>query len=133
MRGLWTWATTDPDAGAPPARPPRRTNTLPLDAVWGLPQDALPQRVELVPTADLWVRQEGPCFASPGDTLTYAVTVGNSGERRRRDVVVHDLLPAEVGAGDLILGNLTALEPGDTWSGVALRSCRGRTRGAHCC
>ena len=114
---LWTWATTDPEASTtnPPAPP---GYTIPLDAVWGLPQDALPQHIDLVPRPDVWVRKAGPRFASPGDTITYAITVGNTGEAAAEDIVVRDLMPSEMGGGDLILGNLAALEPGDTWEGV---------------
>ena len=63
-----------PDPPEPPGY------TLPIDAVWGLPQDVLPQHVDLVPGPTCGCARKARVFASPGDTISYAITVGNSGE-----------------------------------------------------
>jgi uncharacterized repeat protein (TIGR01451 family) len=116
---IYAWATTDPSAAAadPPAPPDW---TAPSDATWGWPQDVLRQIVfpgeDLTP--DVWVRKDGPRYASPGDTIYYAVTVGNRDLAPATDVVVRDQMPAELGGGDRILANLDHLNPGETWRGV---------------
>lgn len=114
---MWAWATAA--AGAETTDPPSPPGvTVPPDAVWGAPQDLLPQRIELGPQPDLWVRKQGPRFASPGDTVDYAITVGNCGDVPAANVVVRDLVPDLLGNGDRIVGNLASLAPGDIWTGI---------------
>jgi len=112
--GVWTWASIDPAAAS--TQLPSDPNAS--DAVWGAAQDLLPQQIALEPRPDLWVRKRGPGAASPGDTLIYAVTVGNAGTGAAESIVVKDALPPELGGGTLILANLASLAPGKTWAGV---------------
>ncbi len=116
---LYLWATDDPGAAA--ANPPNPPNwTSPHNATWGWPQDVLPQAIFLAEDVlpDLWVRKDGPRYASPGDTVNYAITVGNRGLAPAANVVVRDLLPELLGGDDLLLGEIAQLDPGDTWRGV---------------
>jgi len=115
---LYLWVTDDPGAAA--ANPPNPANwTSPCDGTWSCPQDVLPQLIcpaeEALP--DVWVRKDGPRYASPGDTIYYAITVGNRGLAPATDVVVRDQLPELLGNGDRIVGNLE-LASGETWTGV---------------
>ena len=114
---MWAWATTDSGAATTdPPSPPNWTN--PTDPIWGAPQDVLPQLIELEPKSDVWVRKRGPRSASPGDTVVYSLTVGNSGFAPAEEVVVRDLMPEVLGGGDRIVANLGDLEVGETWTGV---------------
>jgi len=116
---MYVWATTDAGAaGSDPPTPPDWS--LPHDATWGYPQDVLCQSVspgeDLRP--DLWIRKDGPRYASPGDTVYYAVTVGNRGLSPAESVIVKDQLPEEMGDGDRILVTLPELLPGEEWQGT---------------
>jgi len=111
---LWTWASLDPAA----ASSPLPTDANASDAVWGAAQDLLPQQIALEPRPDLWVRKRGPGTASPGDSVTYAITVGNAGTGSAESIVVKDAMPAETGGGTRILANLASLAPGETWTGA---------------
>ena len=112
---MWAWATADPAAaGANPPDPPGIS--LPPDLVWGAPQDMLAQQVDLGPRPDLWVYKSGPTYAAPGDTITYSVTVGNSGTGAATDITVRDIMPDLLGDGDNIVGNIGELAPGETWT-----------------
>ncbi|MCK4298075.1 MAG: DUF11 domain-containing protein, partial [Planctomycetes bacterium] len=116
---LYLWVTDDP--GAATSDPPNSPNwTSPCDATWGCPQDVLPQAIFLAEdlAPDLWVRKDGPRYASPGDTVNYAITVGNRGLAPATEVVVRDLLPELLGGDDVLLGEIAQLDPGDTWRGV---------------
>jgi uncharacterized repeat protein (TIGR01451 family) len=113
---LWAWATDSPEAGTvdPPSPP---GVSLPPDAVWGEPQDLLCQYVDLGSRPDLWVRKEGPQFASPGDTVNYQITVGNSGTGASGNLVIRDLLPKLLGGSDRVVDTAPPLDPGETWTG----------------
>ena len=114
---LWAWATSDPGGSVsdPPAPPDW---SVPCAAVWGCPEDVLAQAIfpaeDLTP--DVWVRKDGPRYASPGDTINYIVTVGNRGLAAAEDLTVKDDLPEELGNGTKIVGNID-LKPGETWRG----------------
>jgi uncharacterized repeat protein (TIGR01451 family) len=113
---LYLWVTDDPGAAA--ANPPNGTS--PCEATWGCPQDVLPQAIFLAEdlAPDLWVRKDGPRYASPGDAVNYAITVGNRGLAPAAEVEVRDLLPELLGGDDILLGEIAQLDPGDTWRGV---------------
>jgi len=112
---IWAWATTSPSAAtSDPPNPPDWTN--PIDPVWGAPQDALPQQIEVEPRPDLWVHKIGPRFASPGDKITYAITVGNCGSGPASAITARDRLPDLLGNGDHIVGNIRELKPAETWT-----------------
>ena len=113
---MWAWATDDASAaGADPPSPPELV--VPPDAVWGAPYDLLPQEIRLGPRPNVWVRKLGPRYASPGDIIDYAVTVGNSGDAAA-SIVVRDQMPSVLGGGDRILANLASLAPGSAWTGI---------------
>jgi len=114
---IWAWVTDDSGvAFADPPNPP--VWAYPCDAIWGCPQDLLPQEVALGPVPDLWVRKSGPPTASPGDIINYVITVGNSGSGAAEDVSVRDVMPEELGGGDRVVAVIDALAPGDTWRGT---------------
>jgi len=115
---IWAWGTLNGGASAtyPPSPP---TWTDPTDGVWDAPQDVIPQRVELQPGYDVWVRKRGPRTASPGDTIVYSITVGNAGYASATDITVRDTFPGLLGGADTIIANLPGLAPGDTWTGIA--------------
>jgi uncharacterized repeat protein (TIGR01451 family) len=116
---LYAWATTD--AAAATANPPDPPNwTTPCDATWACSEDLLPQMIypaaELHP--DIWVRTDGPKYASPGDMINYAITVGNCGLAAAEDVTVRDQLPDEMGNGDQVVALLSQLAPGEIWCDI---------------
>jgi uncharacterized repeat protein (TIGR01451 family) len=116
---MWAWATTN--AGASIDDPPSPPGiTTPPDAVWGVPQDLLPQEIAVGPRPDLWIRKVGPRFAAPGDKVDYSITVGNSGDAAATGVVVRDLKPDLLGNGDSIIATIASLAPGQTHAPFAL-------------
>jgi uncharacterized repeat protein (TIGR01451 family) len=112
---IWLWVT-EGGTGAAPAPPSAPEWAAPYDPTWGCPADLLLQRVESDPVPDIWVHKVGPASASPGDTITYAITVGNSGLAAASDVLVRDQLPELLGDGDFVIGQIGQLAPDQTWS-----------------
>jgi len=116
---IWVWATQDPQAASAP--PPASAGyATPADSVWSEPQDFLPQSVALVAQPDVWVKKQGPKTSCPGLTTGFTITVGNCGTAPAHNIVVRDLLPPEMGGGEVVVANLESLGPNETWSGLTL-------------
>lgn len=100
VQAITETVTEPPPPTNTPDLPPRPTNTPPPEATPIPPSDTPvapptftpePPREEADPEISKSVE---PAVASPGDTLTYSIRVGNDGNATARDVLVEDALPA---------------------------------------
>ncbi len=78
---------TNVAAASSPTADPNATNNDGTNAEAGV-------TTTVVESADIHVRKAGPATASAGDTVTYTISVTNSGPSSAADVTVSDTLPA---------------------------------------
>ena len=69
---------------------------------------------------DVWVKKQGPKTSCPGLTTGFTITVGNCGTASAHNIVVRDLLPAELGGSEVIVADIASLAPNETWAGLTL-------------
>ncbi len=107
-RHLDCWVTEDPAVAAGD----------PAAGAWGEAYDILPQRIDLTPEPDVYIKKQGPAYAAPGDPINYVLTVTNVGSSSIADVMVKDRMPEALGGGEAIVDTLPSLVPGEWWTGT---------------